>query len=328
VLAAGQEPVKVQVAQREFNEAYRQGDWVRAIEVGHELVTMLPGRPVLLYNLACVYALDGDTSAALLWLDRAAADGFFAVDQLETDADLDAVRDRPGYAKVRAIVEANQRRRQSELHAAAAETPILVVPPKKYDRKRPAPLIIVLHGYGDRPDNYPRLWGGVANDAGAILAVPRGGRQVGRGFGWSGVDEADAVLERILKETGEAFEIDRSRIVVTGFSQGAFIAMALGVRHPELLAGVIPMAGAYIPEIDAPPPPRGHGPRYYFMAGSLDNKVTDMRLAARDFEAAGYPVTLRVLPGIGHVFPRPPGRELGNALGWVLEPQKVSPMAR
>lgn len=317
-VVAGQEPVKVQAAQRMFNEAYRQGDWARAVEVGAELVAMLPGRPLLEYNLACVHALNGDADEALDILGRAAASGFRDVSHLDGDPDLDPVRDLPGFSSVRSQIEANQRRFVLEARAMAATTPILIVTPDGHDPDRPAPLIIALHGYGDRPENHPRVWGPAADDFGAILAVPQGGRQVGGGYGWTGVEEAEAVLERVLTEVDDRFLIDRSRIVLAGFSQGAFLAMALGVRHPELLTGVIPMAGAYVPEIDAPPPAEGHEPRYYFIAGSQDRAVTDMRRAAKDFRAAGYTATLRILPGIGHASPDPAGGELNTALRWVL----------
>jgi phospholipase/carboxylesterase len=317
-VVAGQEPVKVQAAQRSFNEAYRQGDWAKAVEIGSELVAMLPGRPLLEYNLACVYALSGDADEALDILGRAAASGFRDLSHLDADHDLDPVRDLPGFNAVRSQVESNQRRFSLEARAAAAGTPILIVTPKGHDPDRPAPLIVALHGYGDRPENHPGVWVPAANDFGAILAVPQGGRQVGGGFGWTGVEEVEAVLERVLAEVSGRFTVDRSRIVLAGFSQGAYLAMALGVRHPELLAGVIPMAGAYIPEIDAPPPAEGREPRYYFMAGSQDRAVTDMRRAAKDYRAAGYAATLRILPGIGHASPDPAGGELSTALRWVL----------
>lgn len=318
VTAAGQDQDDVRTAQRKFNQAYQQADWPRAVEIGTELTAMLPGRPLLEYNLACVYALSGDFERALERLGRAAASGFQNLPHLDADGDLEALRDLPGFAAVRSQVEANHRRLRVEARAAAAGTPLLVVTPKQHDPGRPAPLIVALHGYGDRPEHHPRVWSRAADGFGAILAVPRGSRQVGNGFGWTGVEEADAVLERTVEELSERFVIDRSRIVLTGFSQGAFLAMALGVRHPELLAGVIPLAGAYVPEIDAPPPAEGHEPRYYFMAGSRDRAVADMRRAAKDYKKAGYAASMRVLPGIGHACPDPDGGELDDALRWVL----------
>jgi predicted esterase len=112
--------------------------------------------------------------------------------------------------------------------------------------------------------------------------------------------------------------VDRSRIVLTGFSQGGFVALVLGLRHRGQIAGVIPIGAPYIPEIDAPPPARPGDPRYYFIVGTRDRAVSDMRKAARDYEAAGYSVKLRVVPSTGHNLPQDSDRELSAALRWVL----------
>jgi phospholipase/carboxylesterase len=317
--AAAEAPARVRAAQRDFEQAYHRQDWSRAIRVGHELVDMLPGRPQLQYNLACAYALGGDRDAALAWLRKAAGAGFSELGHLDADPDLASLHGHPTFAHARAMVADNQRRRLARVHAVAASTPIVVVPPRRHDPALEGALIIVLHGYGDRPDAYPGLWAGTANAAGAVLAVPRGGLRVGDGWGWSSVDEAEAVVQRILRELGEVHRIDPGRVVLSGFSQGAFMAFAVALREPELVAGVIALGGPYEPAIDAPLPARGRVPRFYFMAGTLDPAVTDMRRAADDFEAAGYPTRMRILPGVGHAFPQPPGPELGSALRWVLQ---------
>jgi phospholipase/carboxylesterase len=316
------EPVSVQAAQRAFNDAYRQEDWPHAIDVGLELVQMVPENARFKYNLACAYALRGDASSALHWLGRAAASGFSDLSLLDGDSDLAIVRDRPGYPNVRAQVAENKTKRHRALDRGTATPSILIVTPSDLDRKEPAPLIVAFHGYGDRPENYTRFWSEPAGEYGAILAVPRGLRPVGNGFGWGSVDEADAILLQTIDEVKRRYEFDPDRLIVTGFSQGGFIALALGLRHPRMFAGVIPIAGPYIPEVDAPPRARRGYPRYFFMVGERDRSVSEMRRAARDYEAAGFAVRLRVLVDTGHNFPRESDRELSIALGWVLEDEK------
>jgi len=319
LVVVAQEPVKVQATQRSFNDSYRQEDWERAIDLGLELVKMLPNRPLVQYNLACVYALSGDGDSALHWLGRAAASGFSKLSFLDQDPDLDIVRDRRGFASVRAVVVENDSRRRQEVRRIVSGLPPLIVAPEALDLDRPAPLIIALHGYGDHAENYPRLWGGAAERMGAILAVPFGARRVGTGRAWGDVDEAETILELTLEAVKERYEVDEEQIVLTGFSQGGFMAMALGVRHPGLFVGVIPMAGGYIREIDLPPVASGGDPRYYFLVGARDRAVDEVRRAAGDFKVAGYEVKLRVLPGTGHTFPRATKQELGKALRFVLD---------
>jgi acetyl esterase/lipase len=318
VAAEAGQPVTVQAAQGSFNDAFRQEDWQRAIDLGLELVEMLPDNAVVRYNLACAYARSGDPDSALHWLGRAAASGFTQLSLFDADSDLDSVRDRPGYSSVRAAVAENESSHRKEIEKRAAASPLLIVAPPDHDRRQPAPLIIAFHGYGDRAGNYPRFWSGPASDYGAILAVPQGLQPVGNGFGWGNVDEADAIFQRVLKEVGRQYAVDPARVVLTGFSQGGFIALALGLRYPHRFVGVIPMAGPYIPEVDAPPPARAGDPRYYFIVGARDRMLGDVRRAAKDYESAGFDVKLRVVPSTGHNFPEDSPRELDAALKWVL----------
>lgn len=312
------EPVKVQAVQRAFTEAYRQRDWQRAIGLGLELAQMVPDRPSVQYNLACVFALNGDADEAVHWLGRSAASGFRHLDQLDRDPDLDSIRDQPGYSAVRAAIAENSEHAADELRQSVHAAPPIIVPPDGHDSRKPAPLIVALHGYGDRAENFPRLWEGAAADFGAILVVPRAVRPVGNGFSWGSVDEADTIVQMTLDYVEGRLAVDEKRIVISGFSQGGFMAMAVGVRHPDLFAGVIAMAGGYIPDVDAPPEAGPNAPRYYFMAGDQDRAVKAARHASKDFKAAGYRVKLRVLFDTGHAFPKDRERELGRALRFVL----------
>ena len=97
------------------------------------------------------------------------------------------------------------------------------------------------------------------------------------------------------------------------------MAMALGTRHQDLFTGVIPMAGGYIPDIDAPPTADGEDPNFYFLVGSRDKAISQVRRAAADYSEAGYEVKLRVVAGTGHSFPRDTERELSKALRFVLD---------
>jgi len=103
------------------------------------------------------------------------------------------------------------------------------------------------------------------------------------------------------------------------YNLACVMAMALGTRHPDLFAGVIPVAGGYIPEIDAPSKAEAGNPRFYFMVGLLDRAARQVRLAASDYRAAGYEVDLRMFPDTGHEFPRNTRAELLRALRFVLD---------
>jgi predicted esterase len=317
VSLSAEEPINVQVARRAFDDAYRRGDYQRAVQTGLDLVELVPGS-VEQYNLACAYALAGEPGPALYWLEKAARNGFRNLPHLESDEDLDSVRGLPSYPRVLDLVARNLADYRRLVIRKAASNPPLVVEPKTKGFDGPRPLIIALHGYGDRAAHYPDLWGPAAGEIGAILAVPHGTMRVGKGRAWGDLEEADAVVQMTLDYVRQRFEVDPERVVLTGFSQGGFMAMAVGARHPHLFAGVIPMAGGYVPEVDAPAPVSDGDPRYYFMVGAEDRVVDEARRAAADFRAAGFDVTLRVLKETGHSFPRRTTPELRRALRFVL----------
>ena len=314
-----QEPVNVQAARRDFGNAYRKGDWGRAVDLGFELESMVPKSSREQYNLACVLALNGEGDAALGWLEKAAANGLCRISLLEVDPDLEGVRDLAGHQVVQKMVSENSGRRHDLVYRTAAANQPLTVLPKKSATDEPRPLIIVLHGFGGSPAGFEEIWGPAAERIDAILVVPNGPRPIGNGRGWVDLDEADAVVEATIDYARERFEVDWERVVLTGFSEGGFMAMALGTRHPDLFAGVIPVAGGYIPEIDAPSKAEAGNPRFYFMVGLLDRAARQVRLAASDYRAAGYEVDLRMFPDTGHEFPRNTRAELLRALRFVLD---------
>lgn len=300
-----------------FAEAYRADDIVDAIRFGLEFEQLSPGNPRHQYNMACVYALAGNETTASAWLRRSIEHGFRWPTTLHADPDLERLRMTEPWSRYEAVVQANAHAFQAAVRTAFEVNPPIVLEPEN-GNAAPKPLIIALHGYGDRPDHYPGLWGPAAGRFDAVLVAPRGPESYAAGFSWDNVDDAEAIVLATIDWASERFAIDLERIVLTGFSQGGYMTLAVGMRHPDLFVGLIPMAGGYDPERDEPPPAESGSPRLYFMVGSEDRAEQAMRRAADDFEAAGYAVRLRIFHGIGHTFPRMTRRELGNALRFVL----------
>ena len=310
-----------------FREAYQKKDWPRAIDVGRKLVEVAPDNGVHAYNLACVYSLNGDTEEAAALLAKAADNGFARVSLVETDSDLDNLREHAGYQAALALVRTNQRKTFAGLRRDFLRAPPLVVLPTGHRENEPSPLIVALHGYGARARGMAKAWEMVADQIGAILVAPQAVHRVngGTGFSWlargdQSVDEADFLVKLTLEMVTKKFKIDSKRTVLTGFSQGGFVAHAVGAKQPYKFSGVIPMAGGYIPAIDAPAKATGDAPpRFYFMVGEHDRPLEQMRQAAEDFAAAGFDVKLRIYPGVGHTFPKNTVEELHDALEYVLE---------
>lgn len=308
-------------AEQSFRAAYGARNWTQAVQAGLQLTELLPASDQHAYNLACAYAQGGDPESALNWLGRAVANGFINLRRMQTDPALAALRRDPGYAAVVNLVKENRKKHLAEvLQMARARRPIILAP-RDHDAQTPAPVIVALHGAGARPESIIVQWRDLAAEHGAILIAPRALQPVEGTLGgaWGEADEAELIVNEALEFAKKRFKIDDSRIVLTGFSQGAHIAAALGARNAARYRGVIPIGGSYLPELDQPERASGERrPRFCFLVGALDRAVAENRQAAEDFEKAGYEVKLDVYPDVGHEFPKSRGQELRDALEFVL----------
>ena len=78
-------------------EAYRQGDYAKALELIRKAHDVDPGDSVVLYNLACFNAINGNPEKAIDWLEKAVAGGFNNPDLIGGDSDLDSIRENPRF---------------------------------------------------------------------------------------------------------------------------------------------------------------------------------------------------------------------------------------
>ena len=304
---------------QQFTQTYQDQDWDEAVELALRLDKLRPDSARVQYNVACAWAQQGDPDTALSWLEKAAQNGFTDARATETDADLNSLHALPGWPAVMGAINGNRVRRQAKISQVFSTLPLPLAMPYDWDGATPAPLVITLHGYGGRADNFPQLWRRAASKKGAIVAAPWGHSPIYNGSSWTDLFEAETIVELTIEWVAERYPIDRQRIVLSGFSQGGRMSYAIAVRRPELFAGVIPMGAGYMSSFNKPPQAGEHRPRYYFMVGVDDQSAKHNRQAVADFEAAGYEVDLRVYPKSGHSFPTvDKNRELFRALSFVL----------
>jgi TolB-like protein/Tfp pilus assembly protein PilF len=76
------------------------GDADRAVEWANRALAMDPEEPVTLYNVACVYSLQGKLEQAIDCLEGALKHGFAHKAWIEHDADLNAIRAHPRYQEL------------------------------------------------------------------------------------------------------------------------------------------------------------------------------------------------------------------------------------
>ena len=112
--------------------------------------------------------------------------------------------------------------------------------PREYHHGRRYPLLFVLHDANEKPGDMIARWADLAAREGYILAAPHWQQAMGAGYGYSEA-EHDTVL-KTLRDLRLRFHVDCDRVLLFGLGQGGNMAYDVGLSHPDLFAGVLPMA--------------------------------------------------------------------------------------
>lgn len=184
--------------------------------------------------------------------------------------------------------------------------------PASYQRRRPAPLVLMLHGAGGSAQGGLRPLEGLADDAGVILLAVDSRRQT-----WDvivgGYGPDVAFIDRALEQTFARYAIDPARVAVGGFSDGASYALSLGITNGDLFTHVL----AFSPGFAWPGGQEG-APRMFVSHGTQDNVLpidACSRKIVPRIERAGYEVRYVEFDG-GHTVPPSIAEE---ALGWFTD---------
>ena len=85
----------------------RVGEREKGMELAERALGQDENEPVVLYNIACFYALEGDTERTLELLERAVEKGWGDRAWLESDSDLESLRDEPRFQKLLNRIESS-----------------------------------------------------------------------------------------------------------------------------------------------------------------------------------------------------------------------------
>lgn len=195
------------------------------------------------------------------------------------------------------------------------------------DADESAPLVVAIHGMGDKPDNWIESWR--AFPAKAQIVMPRASTKYGEGFSW--FEFRDGMTdEEFGAEVGGAEEKlwkaiaklagDR-RMIVTGFSQGGILSFAIAARHPGPVVYAFPVSGSCPGPLL--PKNKAHAAPIVAFHGTSDNVLAFKwgQAAVNAFKEQGNEATLKVYPGVGHTLTTQMSADL-----WA-EMQKALPLA-
>ncbi|MGI8978199.1 MAG: alpha/beta hydrolase-fold protein [Pirellulaceae bacterium] len=126
----------------------------------------------------------------------------------------------------------------------------LVQLPPEYDPYRRYPVIVTLNGAGTSPSQQIDWWAGSYDEQannrygqatryGYIVVAPLWQKEYQRKYEFSAGEHA-AVLNP-LRDVFKRFAVDTDRVFLSGHSMGGDAAWDIGLAHPDLWAGVIPI---------------------------------------------------------------------------------------
>jgi pimeloyl-ACP methyl ester carboxylesterase len=180
--------------------------------------------------------------------------------------------------------------------------------PPEYDPHRHYPTIITLNGAGTTPQQQIDWWAGARAENGRRLGQATRHGYIVIAVDWQKPHQSQyeysarehyAVLG-CLRDANRRFSIDTDRVFLTGHSMGGDAAWDMGLAHPDLWAGVIPIVATanrycahywenaqYVP--------------FYFVAGEMDSGKTAHNAIELDrYLRRGYDTTVIEFLGRGH----------------------------
>jgi predicted esterase len=206
------------------------------------------------------------------------------------------------------------------LRVGAEERPAIVYAPLlEADAKKP--VIVMLHGMCDTPENECNAFHPAATDAG-FLVCPRANGACGNGGAmWRGSPESkraliDDSLAALTTEFGPSAVTDHDATLI-GFSQGAYLAVDMVKRSKGPWSSLI-LIGASI-DLDARSLREAGIRRVLLAAGDYDGARPAMQRTAAALIQAGLEAKFASLGPVGHQFAFDMNAWMKDALAWVRQ---------
>ncbi|HIF08971.1 MAG TPA: phospholipase [Sneathiellales bacterium] len=187
--------------------------------------------------------------------------------------------------------------------------------PEYYDPKHIYPVVMALHGGTGHGRYFLWTWLREARSRGAIVISPSS-----RGDTWAlmGTDidseNIDAMLERVCAR----WNVDRTRVLLTGMSDGGTFSYVSGLRDNAPYTHLAPISAAFHPMIlQAAGDGRIKDLPVYLTHGALDwmFPVDIAQTANKALREAGADVVYREIADLSHTYPR---EENTRIMDWFL----------
>lgn len=195
--------------------------------------------------------------------------------------------------------------------------------------------IILMHGLGANGEDFadvadvlsrsalPQKWRFILPHAEAISVTINNGMIMPawydiislshpREVNWDTVAQCQQQIEKLLKEE------NAPRIILAGFSQGAAMALHIGLRNQSKIEGVLMMSG-YLLESESRPAPEPEGELPIAIYHGQEDEVVPLEAAETtlsSLRAAGYTPFFQSYPGLPHSVSQ---EEVQDVFNWLMK---------
>jgi predicted esterase len=161
------------------------------------------------------------------------------------------------------------------------------------------PLLVVLHGARHTAGLTLARWAAAA-DAGYIVAAGQSSQpSAPDGFCWDPPEErVDADLEAIAAQLPPG----HARIVLAGYSQGAWVALRTALRGTPFTASRVVMVSPFVGSLEHLPP-SARRLRIAILAGARDPYSEGIQRLANRLRERGHHLRIELIEGLGHEYP-------------------------
>lgn len=187
--------------------------------------------------------------------------------------------------------------------------------PEYYIETQAWPLIIALHGGNGQGKDFVWTWLREAKSRGYLLAAPSS-----MGSTWSPDDEAGVI--GVVRDMAARYNVDRSRILLTGMSDGGTFTFLFGLAHPDVFTALAPLCGVLHPDVLTQGAlEKGKNLPVYMVHGAKDwlFPIEQARMAAKVLAERNIDHVWRELPDLSHAYPR---SENDRILDWLESKKK------
>ena len=182
--------------------------------------------------------------------------------------------------------------------------------PEYYSPDRAWPLVMALHGGSGNGRSFLWSWLRDARSRGAILIAPTA---TGPTWALMGDDTDTPNLDRILEAVRARWNVDTSRMLLTGMSDGGTFCYVTGLNSASPFTHLAPVAATFHPLMaETADADRLRGLPIHIVHGLLDwmFPVQVARQTQQALTAAGASVTYRELEDLSHTYPREMNAEI------------------